>query len=100
MKKIFILFFVFLLANVGFASEDVVYLESANYYFYDNPTSVDEMLEIANNQSESIFNNDEKDDFLLDEEFTESKFEKVFTKFINNKIQNGRMNLITAPINY
>ena len=44
--------------------------------------------------------NDEKDDFLLDEEFTESKFEKVFTKFINNKIQNGRMNLITAPINY
>ena len=90
MKKIFILFFVFLLVNVGFASEAVVYFES----------SVDEMLEIANNQGESIFNNDEKDDFLLDEEFTESKFEKVFTKFINNKIQNGKMNLITAPINY
>ena len=100
MKKIFILFFVFLLTNCSFASNDVVILETDRRFFYDNPTPVDEMLEVANNQSEDFFYNDEKDDFLLDEEFADSKVEKVFTKFINNKIQNGKMNLINTPINY
>ena len=32
--------------------------------------------------------------------WADSKVEKVFTQFINNRIQKGKVNLINAPINY
>ena len=100
MKKIFtiIFFLIFAIAKV-FASDDVVILEADRRFFYDNPAPVYEILEVANSQSERLFD-DESDDFMLDEEFADSKIEKVFTKFINNKIQNSKMNIIKAPINY
>ena len=100
MKKIFILLTIFLLPANCLANSDVVYLEPTYEHFFDNPTTNNEMLEIANYQNEDLFGNNTDDDFCLDEEFTDSKIEKVFTKFINNKIQNGKMNLINAPINY
>ena len=100
MKKIFtIIFFLFIISAKGFASDDVVILETNRRFFYDNPAPVHEVLEIANNQNERLFD-DESEDFMLDEDFADSKIEKVFTKFINSKIQNGRMNIIKAPINY
>lgn len=100
MKKIFtIIFFLFIISAKGFASDDVVILETNRRFFYDNPVPVHEVLEIANNQNERLFD-DESEDFMLDEEFADSKVEKVFTKFINNRIQKGKVNLINAPINY
>ena len=100
MKKIFTIIFVLIFAIAkAFASDDVVILETDRQFFYDNPAPVYEVLEIANSQNERLFD-DESEDFMLDEEFADSKIEKVFTKFINNKIQNGKLNLIKAPINY
>ena len=100
MKKIFTIIFLFIFAIAkAFASDDVVILETDRRFFYDNPAPVYEVLGIANSQNERLFD-DESEDFMLDEEFADSKIEKVFTKFINNKIQNGKLNLIKAPINY
>ena len=100
MKKIFTIIFVLIFAIAkAFASDDVVILEADRRFFYDNPAPVYEILEVAHSQSERLFD-DESDDFMLDEEFADSKIEKVFTKFINNKIQNSKMNIIKAPINY
>ena len=99
MKKILLfLFFVFLALKSVQASEEVVLLESNTHFFYDNPAPMYEILEEVNNK-ESLLN-DEKASFSIDEEFAESKIERSFCKFINNRIQNGRMNLITTPINY
>ena len=98
MKKILLfLFFVFLALSVN-ASEEVVILETNTRFFYDNPATVDEIVEEANKQ-ESLFE-DETIDLSLDEEFTDNKVEKVFTKFINNRIQSRGIKLISAPINY
>ena len=100
MKRFILLIFaLFLTLTFVFANaEEEVCLKTDNHFFYDNPAPIDEVLEIVKNQER--FYNDEKSDFLLDEDFADSKIEKVFCKFINNKIQNGKMNLITAPINY
>ena len=100
MKKILtIIFFLIFVTAKGFASDDVVILEADRRFFYDNPAPVYEVLEVANNQNERLFD-DELDDFMLDEEFTDSKIEKVFTKFINNKIQNGKKNFFKPTVNY
>ena len=99
MKKILLLlFFVFFVSKSVQASEEVVILEPSTRFFYDNPAPTCEIVEEANKQ-ESLFD-DETIDLSLDEEFTNNKVEKVFTKFINNRIQNRGINLISAPINY
>ncbi len=100
MKKIFRALLLFLaLTSLSFATEDEVYLQTSNIHHFCNPTTTSKMLENANYNSDYSSSNSIDEDFLLEEDFSDNKIERAFSRFINDKMINNKgLKLLSAPI--
>ena len=100
MKKIFYILFL-LLISIPFtcATEEAVYLQTTEVHHLCNPTTNSEMLEIANYNDDNLFSSDVDEDFLLEEDFSDNKVEKAFSRLINDKMINNKgLKLLSVPI--
>ena len=82
--------------NISFANSEEVSLNYTEISRLATPISKTAMLENANHMYEN--DDDETSYFIPEEDLGESKVEKAFYKFVNDKVINNKLNMYTMSL--